>query len=435
MTHKPIIWMAVIMLGFLVGCGSPSVTTPAPVLSPINAKTATPVATMTFTAPEPTATSIYFDLVMTPTPWAWPVETAVPLSKSDSLYLQLTQKGYKLTSSGSLVGPGGFTYSAHLFINTDSPHYYSLNPTTKETIIVAFYRRDGAKDVFLGTQYLPLIESNDINSDYGEYADYAGILNWNWQRDELGLVLDFQGDNQMRPILKQYNFSSDVNQNGLPEFAVSMEFCSICSKPEGGIQLFEIQDTSVVKNITQNMPKLTLFKPHSKTPFTFYTYDKLGSFSYVYLYYVILVDRIYAWDGSEFIDVSSRYADEYLADANRIISNVKLSYGDSFDKVEIPPGPLILKILKLYEAAGMSKQGLQVFLDLTDSSHWPGSSNESLCWLQLARATAQQDMAKNREFDLSVGYLWNGFPRLDENARQLFQQAGYNISACDLVKP
>jgi hypothetical protein len=433
MLSKSMIWGGVLVLGFLVGCGTSSVASPAPVLSPKSAKTATSVATATFTAPTLIETPIDDDPLPTFTPFPWPTETAVPLSENDSLYIQLTQKGYKLTSSGSLIGPEGFTYSAHLFINTDSPYYNSLNPATKETIIVAFYRRDGAKDVLLGVQYLPSID--DLY--YGnEYADVAGILNWNWQfyvqHQMLHMDVELEADAETRPILKQYNFSSDVNQNGLPEFTVLMQFC-VCSKPEAGIQLFEIQNTAVVKNITQNIPKLTLFKPHSKTPFTFYVHDKLGGFSYEYLHYLIVVDRIYAWEGSEFIDVSSRYADEYLAKAEKIISQVKPFYGDSFDKVELPE-ILLLRILKLYEAAGMSKEGLRVFLDVTDSSHWPGSSNEFFCWLQLARATAQQDVAKNQEFDLSVVYLWYGFSHLDENSRQSFQQAGYDISACDWVK-
>lgn len=434
MSNKYTICMGVIALGFLVSCGTSSVASPVPVLSPTLAKTTTPMSTVTFAAPAPTKTPSDDDPVPTFTPFPWPAETAIPLSEKDSLYLQLTQKGYRLTSSGSLIGPGGFTYSAHLFINTVSPYYYnSLDPATKETILVAFYRRDGAKDVLLGVQYLPPIE--DYYSGV-EYADVAGILNWNWpfyvQPQMLHMDVELEADAETRPILNQYNFSSDVNQNGLPEFTVLMQFC-VCSKPEGGIQLFEVQNTAVVKNITQNIPKLTFFKPHSKTPFTFYVRDKLGGFSYEYLYYLIVVDRIYAWEGSEFIDVSSRYADEYLTEANGIISQVKPFYGSSFEKVEIPD-PLILRILKLYEAAGMSKQGLQVFLELTDSSHWPGSPNESLCWLQLARATAQQDIATNQEFDLSVVYLWYGFSHLDENSRQSFQQASYDISACDLVK-
>lgn len=406
---------------------------PTPVFSPINIETTTLVATVTLTPRAPTKTPSDDDPLPTFTPFPWPAETAVPLSENDSLYVQLTQKGYKLTSSGSLIGPEGFIYSAHLFINTDSPYYNSLNPATKETIIVAFYRRDGVKDVLLGVQYLPSID----DPYYGnEYADVAGILNWNWQfpvqLQMLRMDISSEAAAETRPILKQSNFSSDVNQNGLPEFTVLMQFC-VCSKPEAGIQLFEIQNTAVVKNITQNIPKLTLFKPHSKTPFTFYVHDKLGGFSYEYLYYLIVVDRIYAWEGSEFIDVSSRYADEYLTEANGIISQVKPFYGDSFDKVELP-AILLLRILKLYEAAGLSKEGLQVFLDVTDSSHWPGSSNEFFCWLQLARATAQQDVAKHQEFDLSVVYLWYGFSHLDENSRQSFQQAGYDISACNLVK-
>ena len=188
MPNKPIVWMAVIMLGFLVSCGTSSVASPAPVLSPTSAKTPTVTATVALTraAPNKTPTSEYTFATLTPFPF--PPETALPLSETDSLYLQLTQKGYRLMSSGSLIGPQGFTYSAHLFINPDlTPRYNSADAATKDAILVAFYRRDGAKDVLLGVQYLPALEH-----DYGtEYAVYAGVFNWNWQYDVLGMDIYF----------------------------------------------------------------------------------------------------------------------------------------------------------------------------------------------------------------------------------------------------
>jgi hypothetical protein len=323
-----------------------------------------------------------------------------------------------------LVGPEGFTYSAYLFVNPDLSPLYAGSDPTKDTLVITFYRWDGEKNEFLGAQNLPAVDN--------VYAAAAGIADWDQPFSGIKLLdVYLLADEETRPFFKQDSYSSDFNQNGLPEFTVGVAYCPLsCTHPADGIQLFEIQTTERVKNITEGLPGRTHFNIHSKNPFTFYVGDSNP--------YDIYVDVgsywIYAWDGSKFIDVSKSYKEDYVADADSIVNHLKAQYGKPFDEGEIRSETDVLTILKLYEKAGMSEEGLQVFLDVTDISHWPNTSTMSQCWLQISRAMAQEDFEQHRNFDLPPSYSL-GFNEVDQDLVKQLQQAGYDTSACTLVNP
>ena len=93
-------------------------------------------------------------------------------------------------------------------------------------MVIAFYRLDGNKNELLSVQYFPPID--------GHYAVGAVIVNWDYPILAEPL-LDFrtQADEITKQILKEDNFSSDINQNGLPEFAFTIEHCPVsCTHTE-----------------------------------------------------------------------------------------------------------------------------------------------------------------------------------------------------------
>ncbi len=345
---------------------------------------------------------------------------------SDNLYIELTKKGYQLVSSGSIKGPEDFTYSAYLFINPDLSPLYGASEPTEETLVVAFYRWDGYKNELLIVQRFPSIA--------GQYAVGAVIVNWDYPIFQ-GPILDFmaKADELTKQILKQENFSSDINQNGFPEFAFTVEYCPVsCSHPTGGVQLFEIQNTSNIVNITKDLPGLTFFKPHTVTPFTFYIDD----FSAIDIYNGFDTYWIYVWEDTQFVDISSHYAEEYLLLVKPVISEIESQYGKPFDEGGIQREIDSLKILKLYEKAGLRGNGLQAFLEVTDLSHWPNTSNLSKCWLQVSRAMATNDVKQNQRFTMPPSsHLWEENLNLVEYYEKPLREAGYDTSACSSLRP
>ena len=171
---------------------------------------------------------------------------------------------------------------------------------------------------------------------------------------------------------------------------------------------------------------------HSKNPFTFYVED---GYTYAAFSLDVSFESIYTWEGSKFVDVSARYADEYLAEVTPIISDLKSQYGKPFDEEGSESEIGVMKILKLYEKAGMQEVGLKLFLDITDISHWPNTPELSQCWLQISRASAQNDFKHNRKFDLPPGsYYLELFHMLKDYEKPL-KQAGYDTSACAALNP
>ena len=395
----------------LVGCGTQTIASPTRGILP----------TVTDTTMSSTAV-----VVPTTTDIVSPTAPVILLSENDNQYVQLTGKGYRLVSSGSLVGPQGFTYSAYLFINPDLSPLFGASESTEDTMQIAFYRWNGEKNEFLSVQGFPAMESN--------HAVGANVVDWDQPFLE-GLILEFvvRANEETKELLRQANYSSDINQNGLPEFALGFQYCpTSCTHPTGGIQLFEIQNTSTVQNITESLPGLTFFEIHSKAPFTFYVEDS----DFFDIYLNISSTWIYTWDGSKFVDVSSHYAEEYLVETDSIINDLKSRYGKPFDEAGNQSEMNSLRILKLYEKASLSAEGLKVFLDITDISHWANISDLSRCWLQISRAMAQEDFKQNRNFELppSSSY-WENNLELVKRYEEPLKQSGYDTSACTLVKP
>jgi hypothetical protein len=425
-------FIGLLLIG-LVGCSGRSTQSPAtatgnpqttPTIRDISSPTAFTRYPLTPTAPSVTELN-----QSSPTP----ITTIVPaipvilLSEDDHLFIDMTNKGYRLISSGSIAGPQDYVYSAYLFFNPDlSPMSGAVDYPVKETQYVAFYRWDGKKNVLL--RILPFPTFDNV------YPEGVGLINWDEPlTDEMVLPFPFLPDAEAKQFMNGNNFSSDINRNGFPEFAFIVEYCPIsCTNPIEGIQLFEFPNSSSVKNITQDLPGLTLFEAHSSDPLTFYVWDREG----YDIYEDIETSWIYAWENDKFINVSPSYADEYLAEARSIIETFQTEYGKPFSDGNINTELMALKILKLYEKAGLRDQGLQAFLEVTDGAHWPNTSDLSTCWLQNSRAIAQEDRKQGRPFRLPPSSArWLDNVGLVSEEVKPSRQAGYDVSACQSIEP
>jgi hypothetical protein len=296
-----------------------------------------------------------------------PTTTIIPLSEENELYKDLVQKGYRLRlSSGLLVGPGGHIYSAYIFWNPKLTPLEGAD-STLETNYVAFYRLDGQKNILLGVKTLPPYFKGNPGTVYPEVA---WVVNWDDPLRGRPLTAEFfvEADQRTRQLLDLDDFRSDINQNGLLEFALAVQYWPPgCSAPKSAIQFFEIQSTSSVVNITEGLPGMIdpHHMVHSSQPLNFYVKD--GTHIYAYMLEVES-SWIFEWDDNRFVDVSARYADEYLAELPPIIQRLEATYGHSWGDPYPWGNPEldVLRILVLYEKAGLRKQGLQKFLEVTD---------------------------------------------------------------------
>ena len=306
--------------------------------------------------------------------------TAIPISEQNKFYQDLLKLGYIIGSSSSTIGPGGYIYSAYLF-------YKEISFDERECRI-AFYRADDA-DNFLLYSFL-----------HPEYADsrfWNGFpfrckaINWNKPES---LWFSYPQDQATYQDLSLRGSWSDINQNGLPEFAVLYDFCpNACRGQIVSMHIYEIQTTSRVVDLTSNLPGAIepFYFIHSKNPYTFYVYDPSLSSRYC-LDCTYDIYWIYGWNGKELVDMTAQFQDEYLARGQEIIQNIRASYGNRMPEWEL------LEILFLYDKAGLRKQAIQDFLEISDPAHWPNSDAWEICWLQIARASSQEDYRLGKPF-------------------------------------
>jgi hypothetical protein len=218
-------------------------------------------------------------------------------------------------------------------------------------------------------------------------------------------------------------FASDINQNGLPEFTVIGRYCPIsCTHPDTRYDFFEIRNTHSVVDLTGNLPgQLSPRNLYSTDPPIFNVWESRG----YDLYLNIWLQWLYKWDGAKFANVTREHTDLYTASAEEQIEELKSHYGGPFEYYD----RAVLRILLTYEMAGMRAKALQTFLDLTDISHWPGTSPKFQCWLAISRATILEDYANDRPFSLPPSTMF-----FEENMGrylQPFDQQKYDFSACN----
>ncbi len=168
---------------------------------------------------------------------------------------------------------------------------------------------------------------------------------------------------------------------------------------------------------------------HTEHPLTIYAKDFIWYDHHSY----IAVDRIYQWDVSQYMDVSTTYIDEYRAQAQEAVTQLQQWYGQPLTPAHTTL-ELIWTIPILYNETGLPQsEGLEKFLEVTDPDYWPGTDNLMVCWLQLVRAHAQIDFEQGVPFRVFPLFT-SGMPLPLENYfADLAKEIGttrFDVSAC-----
>ncbi len=441
MKHILVVFLVTVLLS---ACAStPALIPPAITDTPVPALTATPLptepllpaSTVDINTPKPSNT-----VTITPSnpPTALaeasltPTATMIPISDSDNFRLDLQEQGYTLFSSSSTIGPGGYVFSAYIFLDSTfgtrtPPRPYRETQDT-EGCRIAFYRWDGEENMFLysfsGAQYTE-------KSAYTGYPISCFPVVWEDPFTWSGYASPTQED--LEPINAKGSWS-DLNQNGMPEFAIKYHYCSNACENYGviSVHLYEIKTTSKVVDITADLPGI--IEPikglvHSTDPLDFYVFDP--TLEYCYKWCTLETFWIYAWNGEQFVDVTPKYVDEYRAKGERLIASLEQKETVSFREWDF------LEILFVYEKANLRQEGLDHFLEITDPARWPNADPWEQCWLQGARAQALEDYAIGRPFQFPI-FRFQSFaePIWEvEDTVEYFVGTPYDLSACVALLP
>lgn len=367
------------------------------------------------------------------TPFSTSTPTVVPLAVDDQFRADLEGQNYRFVFGASTIGPKGFTYSSYLFTDTKLQPYQD-GKSSPEICRIAFYRLDGNGNTLLGTfgapTYLPQWTS--------AYPVLCQPINWDNPDALLGGILTPASlglaDDETHKLLGLQGYWSDINQNGLPEFALYSQYCPNACTNEGEVSthFYEIQDTATVVDITADLPGV--FHPwsfvHSIQPLDFYLYDPTLNGTLEFLPHAGIESFwIYAWEGNQFIDKTSQYAELYSIQIDEQVKGLQENYY----------GQPLNHTLKLYmyeilvlsnKASLPRKATLDKFLEVTDLSHWPGTEPEGMCWLQVSRAYAQTAYEHNQPFSFPPINYFSGMLS-EEELQQQIDLGEHDVSACN----
>lgn len=318
--------------------------------------------------------------------------TAMPLTNEDPLPAELLNINYELIFNTSHDGPGNLVFSVYAFKNMELEPLYG-GESDSEICRLAFYRWNGVENVFItsfGAATYPEA------SRYGGFPVNCHLANW----DDDFWFTDIWGPNwpidEIRGTLNLRGYWSDINQNGLPEVGVLYWFCpNACYGYEGAVQFYEIQNTDKVIPITSNLQGILL--PwnilYSKNPPTLKVFDPSLEYE---PHNFIDTWWIYAWDGMQFTDVTPDYAEEFLRGVEQRETLIREQYGSpiTFTRTDF------LAILFQGEKYDVREEALEIFLEVSDPVHWPGTEQIYVCWLQIIRDQAQRDYNANKPFTI-----------------------------------
>lgn len=346
-----------------------------------------------------------------------PLPTAASVEQ-DVFAKDLERRGHALIASSSIVGPKDFVYSAYLFQNT------KIDPTVEETspefCRLAIYRLDADQNSLLRSFTAP---------QYPQSAGYSfpvscDAVNWDHPSAELSWGGSITPD--MRELLGFSGNWSDINQNGLPEFAVHYQYCNQGCIDHGvvAVHFYEITNTYQPVDITAALPGV--IQPwnivHNIDPVDIWVYELVEYEPKIY----IESSWIFSWNDRQFIDVTSQHAAEFKSKIDQNLAIIQAEYGTAITHTRTD----FLEILVFSNKAKLpTEQSLETFLDITNPTHWPETDNSLRCWLQLARTYAQRDASARRPFSLPPSMTTINGPGLSD-ILETIDQDRYDVSAC-----
>jgi hypothetical protein len=349
-----------------------------------------------------------------------PIPTAVPVGQDDPLVNELTGKGYKGGAQASVLGPDGNIYSVYKYTlwGMGSEIEYG---NTKYTWVVAFYRWDGEQNVLLGTAYpSPYSPHRDV------YPDWYPLMNWD---------IHTKNYPEVRALFKLNGITSDINGNGWPEITFEGNYCVVgCMMGSKlGYEIFEFQPGGRVVNLQADLPERINPFQYLTNPLVFRVYEE---FPYGAFFESISLPHFLIWEGKKFVDVSDRYQDVIRADLEGVESSLRSAKSghvqdESFQKH-------LMVILLWYQQIGDRLTGLNAFLELSDPARWPDLGPRPSCWLQIARARAQDQYARGQLFTITnsteaMGVTPDAFKHSVGELTVSLDSKKYDLSACQKI--
>jgi hypothetical protein len=167
----------------------------------------------------------------------------------------------------------------------------------------------------------------------------------------------------------------DLNQNDRPDFTMAFDWGVQYTGSEA--RVYEMSAEGIVIELTRDLPGILSPWDFNPDRTEFPVFDKTWA-EHDCIYPPLYVFWVYDWDGEKYVDITPEvdlsgyynYLSEQLAD----------DYGSPLVP-QIHIGPLTT-LLVMHEKNGQRSQGWAEYLKLAASDHWPGTSAESLEWLQ-----------------------------------------------------
>ena len=380
-------------------------------LTSTQAEKATLTALVPTNTPQPTFTA-------TPTPN--PTSTLVPVSESDPFFNEMQTKGYRVVDSGS-IERDGFIFSAYLFREPRENEENRLESTIRETWIMAFYRWDGQKIELMRTFYPAQYNKQILESVYPyQYK----IIDWDNPLTTLAFEFLLEVEDDLRQILEFSGISSDINQNGWPEFTFIAQYCpSSCSSPTVEFHFFEVRPDGAY-DLAADLPGHLSYHPISIDPLVFSASEEYG---YGFLSQ-LTIPRYFRWENDKFTEVTLEYTNQILEWVNSGVAELKSNYGQPFSTVVSELD--LIRIPLVYEQLNMREQGLELFLEISDISHWPNTDSEYTCWLQFTRAQFLSEYEMNKPFTVPSSPNGLAFTTIIKREFVNYDQNKYDLSAC-----
>jgi hypothetical protein len=285
---------------------------------------------------------------------------------------------------------------------------------------LAFFRWEGETAALLG-EFSPAAFSPNLSV----FPAYYRLVNWDDPAaSQMGLIYVEQPDDATRRLLQLSGHAADINANGRSEFVFAAEYCpDSCLTPLSGLDVFEVGPEGV-SDLTAGLPGRLGLRPVSTDPLVFEALD-------VQLYGRngrIHAPALVAWDGGRFTDVTAQHAGLVEDRAAALRQRLQVDYGDQ-PAVEVIQADAY-NLLLLYEHTGQAQAGLEAFLEATEPGRWPAENDRLRCWLQLARARAQDEHARRAGFTM-LPALSDFKPEIEAPAiAARLQASGYDLSAC-----
>ncbi|MFC1878916.1 hypothetical protein ACFLZW_03285 [Chloroflexota bacterium] len=413
--------------------------TDTPTKKPIPTATLTPTRTQRATrtkSPSPTRTATptftgdqYLEDIIKGNIFITPYEIVLNTVATDSNGESFEIFGLESIDKSIMFAYPEFTF--HLLV-------YHLNNGTKELIGEFYVPERSHWETIIG----------DMSPTHISLIDWDNVSFWGFLPGGLDPRLEYfykEIDEIKKPLSLSIYFS-DINQNGFPEFTIRWEYL-LANGPLYSLHYYEIRDKkagwqteSLLSSDTNNdysVVDLNASFPGVLIPgYTVHSIDPL-SLNVIDIPFGGFINfKVYEWDGTAYRDVSTSNANDYISYAETYADSLRGNYGNPFysDFPVDSDGTNLYSILFLYERVGLAGEGLDLFLELSDPKHWPGTHIRPLCWLQLARAEAREDFLQRNPFSFLDVYIYEPLDSLIDyykNHPNTNVLQKYNLSACE----